>query len=122
MCVILGFDAPRALCGHDYMESFRPADAPAKGPSEKQNPIVPFSKFFELVAFFKAAFVEDLCFYTFRTVAYMSHQSVSEPSFPQLRKIMSGGTLGLCLDKQPVASCSLPLQHFSAIKWHTVQD
>lgn len=47
----------------------------------------------KLMALLNAVFVE--CFYTSRTVAYMSHQSVSEPSFPRLRKIMSGGTQGL---------------------------
>lgn len=31
--IILGLDAPHSHHGHDYMESFRPADAPAKDPS-----------------------------------------------------------------------------------------
>lgn len=46
----------------------------------------------------------------------MSHQSVSEQRFPRLRKIMSTGTLGLCLERQPVAS-SLLTENYSAIKW-----
>lgn len=54
-----------------------------------------FSVFSKRVAPFNAAFVAGVCFYTFRSVAYMSHQSVSEPFFPRLTKIMSSGTLGL---------------------------
>lgn len=34
----------------------------------------------------------NFCFYMWRPVVYMSHQSMSEPSFPQLPKIMSEGT------------------------------
>lgn len=70
-------------------------DAPANRPFTKANKWLYSSVCpFELLALFNAAFVEDFCFYAFRTVSYMSHQSVSEPSFPRLRKIMSGGTLG----------------------------
>ena len=46
----------------------------------------------------------------------MNHQSVSEPFFPRLKGIMSGGTRGFCLVKQPGASQSLLLQHVSAIQ------
>ena len=96
----MDFEALHSHHGHDYMESFRLPAAPAKGPSGRQTVrCSPFSTFFEPVALFNAEFVEDFCFYTSRTVSYMSHQSVSEPSFPWLGKIMSGGTLGLCLGK-----------------------
>ena len=77
----------------------------------------PFLFFFEPVSLFNAAFVGDVCFYTFRTVAFMSHKSVSEPFFPQLKKIMSVGTWGRCLGTQPGPSNSPLLQHLSTIQW-----
>lgn len=105
---------------HVFLQTTR---CPCKSTLKKANLMsVPFSIFFKLEALFNAAFVEDFCFYTFRTEAYMSHQSVSEPSFSCLRKIMSGGTWGICLGKQPLPSCSLLLHHFSAIQWQTLQD
>lgn len=39
----------------------------------------------------------NFCFYTWKPVIYMSHQSMPEPSFPQLPKIMSEGTWWLRL-------------------------
>lgn len=47
---------------------------------------------------------------------------MSEPFFPQLKRIMSSGTKGLCLGKQPGAFETLLVQQFSAIQWQSLED